>query len=333
MWRNREIRQQITAMIVVAAVLTGTAFLLKPVFGLLCLAASIVMICVEWGFLRKRYGEIERLAEALRMICAGETDLDVRDNEEGELSILKSEIYKVTRTLSEQGKLYKTDQERLAAAIADISHQLKTPLTSMTLMADLLRQETLEPEQRETFTKRIQTQVSRMDWLLSSLLKLSKIDAGTAVFEVEKVLVTDLIEQAMEPVIIPMDIKNQTVSVEGEPGVSFKGDLSWTAEAVLNVMKNCVEHTPENGHLDVAFSENPLYTEIEISDNGKGIAKEDLPYIFKRFYRGRNASKDSAGIGLAMAESIVKRQNGELTVSSEEGKGSTFRFRFYKRVV
>jgi len=333
MWRNKEIRQQFTAMGAFCAALTAAAFFAGPVFGLACAIFSAVMLAVEWGFLKNRYGRIEKLAEALRRICAGETDLDVRDNEEGELSILRSEIYKVTRMLSEQGAMYKNDQQRLADAIADISHQLKTPLTSMTLMADLLGNEDLDREQRETFTKRIQSQVSRMDWLLTTLLKLSKIDAGTAVFSEEKVYVTDVIEQAIEPIIIPMDVKNQTVTVEGDPAASFTGDVDWTAEALLNVMKNCVEHTPEGGRLSVTFSENPLFTEIIVADSGNGIDKEDLPYIFKRFYRGKNAGKDSAGIGLAMAQSIVKRQKGDLTVDSEEGKGSAFRFRFYKQVV
>lgn len=322
-----------TAVAALSAAIVLITFLLDFRCGLVSLAGASALMAAEWYFLKRRYGEIERLAGVVRQICGGDAEVDPRDNEEGELSILKGELYKVTRMLSEKGAMYKNDQERLAAAIADISHQLKTPLTSMTLMADLLQDGGLDPEQRETFTRRIQTQVARMDWLLSTLLRLSKIDAGTAVFSSEPILVTDLIEQALEPVMIPMDLKNQTISVEGEPGTSFTGDMNWTAEALLNVIKNCVEHTPEGGGLSITFSENPLYTEILVSDDGDGIAKEDLPYIFKRFYRGKNAGKDSAGIGLAMAESIVKRQRGELTVTSVEGQGSTFRFQFYKQVV
>ena len=333
MWRNREIRQQLTAATALCAALVTGGFFLGRESGLLCLAGSALILLVEWRFLKKRYGEIEKLSESLRKICGGEFQLDVRDNEEGELSILKSEIYKVTKMLWEQGDLYKTDQERLAAAIADISHQLKTPLTSMAIMADLLSGPDLQAEKRREFSGRIQAQVTRMNWLLTSLLKMAKIDAGTAVFAEERVFASDLVEQAMEPILIPMDLKKQSISVEGNGRASFIGDINWTAEALLNVMKNCVEHTPEGGRLTITYGENPLFTEIVVADSGKGIAKEDLPYIFQRFYRGKNAGRDSAGIGLAMAQSIVKRQRGELTVESREGEGSSFTFKFYKQII
>lgn len=333
MWRNREIRQQITAQSLILAALTAAVFFLDALCGLLVLAGSLAVILTELYFLRKRYRVIADLAEALRRICAGDSELDVRDNEEGECSILKSEIYKVTRILIEQGQLYKNDQERLADAIADISHQLKTPLTSLMLMADLLRRENLEAEQRQTFAARIQSQLQRMEWLLSSLLKMAKIDAGTAVFAQERVCMAELVRRAAEPVLIPMEIKNQTLRVEGDAEAGFTGDISWTTEAVVNVLKNCVEHTPEGGRLFVSYSENPMFSELVVEDNGGGIPKEDLPYIFQRFYRGKNAGKDSAGIGLAMAASIVRRQRGELLASSREGEGSTFRFRFYKQSI
>ncbi len=145
--------------------------------------------------------------------------------------------------------------------------------------------------------------------------------------------VHDLIQKAVAPILIPMDIKEQTLQVTGEESVAFLGDLNWTAEAIINILKNCVEHTGEGGEISITFSENALFTEITIKDNGKGIPKEDLPYIFKRFYKGKNAGEDSVGIGLAMAYSIIKNQNGDIQVTSAPGKGTCFQIKFYKQVI
>jgi signal transduction histidine kinase len=249
------------------------------------------------------------------------------------LSVLKSDIYKVTLMLAEHGSHLQQDRLKLTYAISDISHQLKTPLTSMMMMADLLSDANLSEPKREEFTRNIQVQLERIEWLVSSLLKLSKIDAGTAQFRKEQVKVGDLLHNVVEPMLIPIEIKQQTLSVSGDEAASFQGDMKWTTEALINILKNCVEHTGEGGTITISYSENPLYTAISISDNGKGISKKDLPYIFKRFYKGENAGEDSVGIGLAMAYSIVKSQNGDIEVKSEERKGTTFTVKFYKLVV
>ena len=256
--------------------------------------------------------------------------MDIRDNEEGELSILKNEIYKVTLMLSKQGEFLKRDKERLADAISDISHQLKTPLTSMMVMIDLLGEENLEIEKRMEFTKNIEIQLERMEWLLTSLLKLSKIDAGTVIFKKEKVLVAELIKKAINPLLIPMEIKEQELIIDGKENTSFIGDINWTTEAIINILKNCIEHTKNKGRISIFYEENPLYTEIKISDKGKGIEKEDLPYIFKRFYKGKNANDESVGIGLAMAKSIIISQNGDVSVKSKKDEGTEFSIKFYK---
>lgn len=284
-------------------------------------------------FTKWRYRELEKLSGYLQRIANGDFHLDVRDNYEGELSLLKSNIYKVTKMLSEQGSVLQEDKEKLTNAISDISHQLKTPLTSMMVMADLLRDEHLDDKKRGEFTRNIQLQLERMEWLVSSLLKLSKIDAGTIFFKKEKIPVHALIERAVEPLLVPIDIKMQQLSIAGEEQATFTGDFNWTVEALINIIKNCVEHTEEEGKITISFSENALYTEITISDNGKGIPKEELPYIFKRFYKGRNASDDTVGIGLAMAHSIITGQQGDIEVKSEPNVGTTFQIKFYKRVI
>lgn len=303
-----------------------------PAAGLV-LAVSILLICSSLIFTKWRYREIEKLSSYLKQISSGDYHLDVRDNSEGELSLLKSDIFKVTRMLSEQGAVLHKDKAKLTNAISDISHQLKTPLTSMIVMADLLRDKRLEDGKRAEFTRNLRLQLERMEWLVSSLLKLSKIDAGTITFKKEKVLVAPLIQAAVDPLSIPMDIKMQHLIIEGDEQASFMGDFNWTAEALINIIKNSVEHTSEGGEISIRFSENALFTEISISDNGKGIAKEDLPYIFRRFYKGENAGESSVGIGLAMAYSIITSQQGDLEVKSQPGVGTTFQIKFYKQVI
>ena len=333
MLRNREIQMLLLVMgsisltaIVVAAFLSSVATVFVFILSMLLIGTSLL-------FTRWRYREIAKLSVYLREISNGNDSLDVRDNQEGELSILKNEMYKVTLMLSEQRSLLQRDKIHLTDAISDISHQLKTPLTSMTVMADLLSAPDLPPAKRTEFTHHIRIQLERIDWLVSSLLKLSKMDAKTISFKHDRIPMKKLIQKALEPVLIPMDIKGQTVSVTGDDDVSFVGDFNWTAEALINILKNGVEHTPEGGAITIMFSDNALFTEIVIADNGNGIPKEDLPYIFRRFYKGKNASEGSIGIGLAMAHSIIASQNGVIDVTSDSETGTQFRIKLYKQVI
>ncbi|GGF98871.1 hypothetical protein GCM10010913_20780 [Paenibacillus aceti] len=276
---------------------------------------------------------MEKLSGYLRNIASGNYTLDVRDNEEGELSILKNEIYKVTLRLSEQSTLLQQDKLRLTDAISDISHQLKTPLTSMLVMVDLLSHPELPDAKRTEFTNNIRIQLERIEWLITSLLKLSKIDAGAIQFKKEPVRVEQLLHKALGPLLIPIDIKELSLEIHGDPEAAFTGDLNWMTEALINLLKNAVEHTNDGGRITIQYEENPLFTVIEIADNGQGIAKEDLPYIFRRFYKGKNAGDSSVGIGLAMSHSIITSQDGTLDVSSLPGEGTRFRINFYKRVI
>ncbi|MBF0705329.1 HAMP domain-containing histidine kinase [Alkalihalobacillus hwajinpoensis] len=334
MLRNREIHFLFLVIGGIILVATGLAvFVLSYQAALLTLLTSIALVSCFVFFTRWRYREIERLSGYLRQISSGDYTLDVRNNHEGELSILKNDIYKVTMMLSEHRSLLQEDKVKLTNAISDISHQLKTPLTSMLVMVDLVSDPNLDEEKRVEFTTNIRVQLERIEWLVSSLLKLSKIDAGTITFKKESISPRQVIQKAVESILIPVDIKQQNLSISGDDSATFVGDVNWTSEALLNILKNCVEHTGEGGTISLSYSENPLYTEIIISDNGNGIPKEDLPYIFKRFYRGKNAGDDSVVIGLAMAYSIITSQNGDIEVTSEQGTGTEFTIKFYKQVV
>ena len=292
--------------------------------------AGFVLLLVRYQ--RAVSAQVAGLSAYLRRIDAGDYALDVRDNGEGSFSLLKNDLYKVTVRLREQAEMLQKDKTALSNLIADISHQIKTPLTSLGVLADLLAEDPPE-EDRRAFVERLRTQLGRIQWLVAALLKLARLDAGTAAFKSEPVNVRRLIERALEPLQIPLEIKNQRLEVHGEDGASFTGDLNWSAEALTNVVKNCVEHTPEGGKIEISYGANALYAEIIVNDESEGIASQDLPNIFNRFYRGENAGENSVGIGLALAKAIFNAQGGDIAVHSQPGVGTSFEIRLFRGVV
>ncbi len=313
-------------------VATGLLARLLPVglalVGLACAGFALLLA----GYRRSISAQVAGLSAYLRQIEAGDYSLDVRDNGEGSFSLLKNDLYKVTVRLREQAELLQKDKTALSNLIADISHQIKTPLTSLGVLADLLAEDPPE-EDRRAFVERLRAQLGRIQWLVAALLKLARLDAGTAAFKSEPVDVRRLIERALEPLQIPLEIKRQRIEVHGEADASFTGDLNWSAEALTNVVKNCVEHTPEGGRIEISYGANALYAEIIVSDDGEGIASRDLPNIFNRFYRGEKAGENSVGIGLALAKAIFNAQGGDIAVHSQRGMGTSFAIRIFRGVV
>lgn len=331
--RNRDFNLMLLCMGFFSIAATAAGFLLGgAVAGCLVLGVCLIFLLVFVLSHLYRYRQMRELSGYLRRIRDGEYTLDIRDNAEGEMSILKNEVHNLTVVLSRQAEQLGKDRLYLADALSDISHQLKTPLTSMLVMTDLLNGE-LPAEKRAEFTQTIRSQLERIEWLVTALLKLSKLDAGTIPFKQEKVSLKEVVRRAAEPLLIPIELRGQTLQISGEETAVFVGDLQWTAEAVVNVLKNCSEHTPQGGSISVTYEDNPLYAAIVISDSGEGIHREDLPYIFNRFYKGKNAGSDSVGIGLAMSRSILLRQNGDITVRSTPGQGSEFTIKIMKCVV
>lgn len=306
---------------------------IEPAAGVVSAGFFAFLIIGFFLFTKKRYQSISELSKYLMSVYSGQPCMDIRDNREGELSILKNDIYKVTLTLSEQSALLKKDKQYLADTMSNISHQLKTPLTSMFVMTDLLNDPKLPEEQRGHFLNTIMSQLNRIEWLVSSLLKLSKIDAQSVVFKKENVRGKDLIEQAAEPLRIPAELKNQRLEISCPPDITIQTDCRWTTEALLNIVKNCVEHTKEGGLIRITCADTPIHTKICISDNGEGIMEQDLPHIFERFYKGKNAGQDSVGIGLAMSKAILQEQQADVQVQSVLGQGTSFTVTFYKRIV
>lgn len=298
-------------------------------FILIILIFCLAVFTLVYFYLLRMDATIANISQYINRLLNKDYALDIIDNDEGNLSSLKNDIYKITVMLKEQNEELKNDKMMLANNLADISHQLKTPLTSMLIMSDLLENEDLSKEDQRKFLNVIKSQLKRIEWLVSSLLKMAKLDAKTVEFKKEKIYVDDLILKSVEPVNMLMKNKQQQFILSGDNPI-IEIDINWTSEALLNIIKNCSEHTPEGGILKAEIFDRVMYTEILISDNGMGISSKDLPFIFERFYRADKTNSDSVGIGLAMSYSILTSQNATIHVKSKLNVGTTFSIRFYK---
>ena len=293
---------------------------------LLFIVLNIAYIWYQWNQDRK----LKELDRYLLTVLAGNYNLDIRDYEDGILSSLKNDVYKMSVLLKEDKERALEQQKYLESVLSDISHQLRTPLTSMYVMNDLLSDGKVRGKQKKEILNKNRAQLERIEWLITTLLKMSRIDAGTVTFKEEKVVTKELIKKSLEPINIPIELKKQTVLIVGDKKSTVILDQKWTVEAFVNLLKNAHEHTPVGGMIIIKITDNPLFTEFLIQDNGTGIAKEDLPHIFERFYKGKNSSSESIGIGLNMSKTIIQKENGTIMVDSTEGKGTTFTIRFYK---
>lgn len=328
---DKEIRIVFIVSSVLTAVLSVICAFFSKICAVLCLALGIILIIVFTFVTKRRYKNLNDLNDYLSLVCKGIYDMNIDDNTEGELSILKNNLYKVITLLQSQNEYLKNDKLYLADSIADISHQLKTPLTSMMVMCELLENEE-NPDKRQEFVAVINNQLSKMKWLITNILKISKLDADATEFKREEVSISKVLDDSLKPFVLTAELKNVTIQ-NGANDFVFNGDESWTVEAVSNIVKNCLEHTNDGGKIIIASGSTNLYNKLTISDNGCGIAKEDLPHIFERFYHGKNSSKDSVGIGLALAKTVFEKENASVSVESEQGRGSVFEIRFYKSVV
>lgn len=299
--------------------------------ALICAGLGLVLLVLAGVYTRRRYQRLYELNNYLALVCSGRYDLDICSNTEGELSILSNNLYKVITLLRTQNDLLAQDKVRLADSLADISHQLKTPLTSMMMMTDLLREET-DPEKQTEFIEVMETQLGRMRWLILNLLKLSKLDAGTIELKCEKKTLRSTLQEAMQPFLVMMELKEITLLDQTED-FSYKGDQHWTAEAIGNIIKNCIEHMEKDGRLTLRTARTHIYDALYITDDGCGIAPKDLPHIFERFYQGSSPSGESVGIGLALSKAILEKERASIRAESKEGKGTTFELRFYKALV
>ncbi len=295
----------------------------------------IVIICALCALLlwqsRHHRQQLRRLNLDLDKLMQQGIPLPIDQYHEGELSILANQMEKVTLRLTQTAERVQQEKTYLADSLADISHQLRTPMTAMNLAVTMLRTQELEHQRRMELTAELRNQLSRMDWLVETLLKISKLDAGTICMSQELIPIRTILDRAAEPLAIPMDIRDQKLIISCTQQ-QVRADCGWTAEAIGNILKNCMEHTKEHGSIFVYAEDTPIFTRIQIDDTGEGFADEDLAHLFDRFYQGSNACPTSYGLGLALARSIITAQNGTVEAQNWQ-QGARFIIKFYKQVI
>ena len=329
--KNKEVRGALLWQLSVAVIACSLCFWFDLRAGLTAVVLSLLLMMIYCISTYKRYQRISSLSDDINQVLHGDSLIDFNNYSEGELSILHSEIYKMTVRLREQQQKLINDKKYLADSLADISHQIRTPLTSINLLVERLSASGLTDECRHQLTNELYGLLDRIDWLITSLLKISKLDAGTVSFNKETVSLETLINQSCSPLLIPIELRGQELILRAEG--NFYGDPAWTSEAVGNIVKNCMEHTPDGGRIEIDAAETALYSEIVIKDNGTGISPEDLPRIFERFYKGKNSDGKSFGIGLALSRMIIAEQKGTVKAENRKNAGAMFTIRFYKGTV
>ncbi len=283
---------------------------------------------------RKREKQLEELISYLMKVQDGMELPDLTKCKEGQIGILQNEIYKLVVLLKQQLGSVTREKTYLADMLSDISHQIKTPLTAITIMTDLLKQPDLPVSKRLEFVENADRQVNKITWLIQNLLTLSRLEADMLKFQKESVEMHGLLENVCGTLELLAEVRGVSLQLPPYKEAIFAVcDPAWTAEAFSNILKNCVEHTSQGGTVQILLAQNNFGTTVTIKDTGDGIAKEDLPHIFERFYKGKHSAKDSVGIGLAMAKQIMMRQNGVIHVESTKGEGSIFDVRIYKKAL
>lgn len=320
MLRNNEFNVFMLFCFLLSAALCLGGFFISPLTAAILAFGFIILNTAYFVYTKYRYKEIRRLCSYLQQIYSGSRVLDIRENTEGELSILKNDIYKITTALQEKSDLLAEEKAALALALADISHQLKTPLTGAIITADLLQTENLPQEKTAEFANKISHLLEKLSYLISTLLKLSQLDADALSLAKTPLNIDDLISAAAEPLLISAEIKGAEIYYEKTTDISWTGDEYWTAQALSNIIKNCIETVEQGGKIKIKAESNPIFCKILIEDNGGGINSEDLPHIFKRFYKGHSSKNDSSGIGLALSKSIIEKQGGSIEAeNTKEG--------------
>lgn len=290
-----------------------------------------VLVVIEYIHNRKLKKEIKTINDYLALILQNSYDLCISDYNEDEISILKNDIYKVAIKLKEYSLFEIHEKEYLKNTLEDISHQLKTPLTALTIMNDILRNNELTMEEKKDFLLKQEKELEKMEWLITTLLNMSKLDSGSVRLKKEEVSAGDLIDLSLESILVPIELKEVKLE-KSNLDFMLVCDINWTKEAIMNILKNALEHVSVGGIIKIVGEDNPLYQSISITDNGVGISKNDIKNIFKRFY-SQSGSKESVGIGLNLAKIILEKENGKIEVESEKNKYTTFKIIFYKTVV
>jgi signal transduction histidine kinase len=329
MFRNKEILQFALwfSLISIAAIVLG--FSINTTSGILIIASITASGILFFMFTKARYKKIAQFSDQIDLVLHSAEYLNIGEVDEGELSILYSEITKMMLRIREQNDALKKEKEHLADSLADIAHQLRTPLTSVNLLLSLLANNP-EGDERKAYVREAEDLLERMDWLVNSLLKLSRLDAGIVVFQNDQIEVDKLINKALRPFLITMELHTISIQIDVPKKMVIPGDSHWLSEALLNILKNCMESAGENGKIEIVGEDTPLFSEITVHDSGAGFEKEELPFLFDRFFRGKNSNTTGYGIGLALSKLIITKQGGAIMAKNHPEGGALFVIRFPK---
>ena len=313
----KELRENINKNLINTAVLIG-------IFGIASLSIFMRYVLIQEK-------ELKEINEYIKEVNNKNYSLKIEDNKDGELSRLRNELYKTTVILREAAENSEEEKEKLSIAIADISHQLKTPLTSIRIMLDNISDNPdMLQEIREDFIQDISKQVEHMSSLVISLLKTAKFDAGTIKMENEEIDAKKLIDSVINNLAILIEIKEIEVITKIDEKAIFIADYKWQQEALTNILKNAIEHSQPKSNIYIIVENTSIFLKIKIKDEGQGIEQKDLKHIFERFYRAKNCNEDSIGIGLSLAKTIIEQNNGYIKATSEVGKGTLFEIKYIK---
>ncbi len=340
MFRNHEIKKfaiaDILILIIFLIYLNNSH--IKDNITMLFVTQWLMLNIAFYILLKYRYNKISNLAFEIDKILHSNEISNIHYLDEGELNILGSEINKMILRINEQNQELQEDKVYLVNSLADISHQIKTPLTSLQLTNTLLISNSSDTKSLEHLITEKKL-IMKIQWLIDVILKISKLDANVINFTQKDHHLDTLINYTLEPILVLIDIKNINIITNIPDNTTLNCDFKWISEALLNIIKNCIEHTEDNGTITISATDNPLFLEINITDTGKGFAKEDIPHLFERFYKGENSSKDSIGIGLSLAKSIINSHNGIITAKNQIDttnnsiKGACFTIKFYKTTI
>lgn len=294
------------------------------IFGTVSLGIYLIYVITQ----EKKIAEIN---EYIKQINNKNYILKIEENDNGELSKLRNELYKTTVLLKETAEISEKEKENLSTAIADISHQLKTPLTSIRIMLDNIQDDPdMEKEVREDFLIEISKQIDWISSLVVALLKIAKFDAGTIKMENNEINAKNLIDNIVSNLAILIELKNIEIITTVDEKATFIADYKWQQEALTNILKNAIEHSKHNSRIYITVENTNLFLKIIIKDEGSGIDKEDLKHIFQRFYKTKNSSENSIGIGLPLAKAIIEQSNGYIKVETKYGEGTSFEVKYIK---
>ena len=311
------------------AVLAIAGFFIHWKAGVLMLCAAALFGGIFGIFLCRRDASVRHMTEEIDKVLHNADHIYIDGGDEGALSVLQSEIVKMTRRIREQNQALMQEKQHLADSLADIAHQLRTPLTSVNMVLSFLETAQTEAERKELL-READSLLWRMDSLLTVLLKLSRLDAGVVELKQETVSVNALIASALEPLQIPMELLGISVQMQVPPEANLVGDATWLAEALQNILKNGMESAGAQGRIEITCEDTLLYTQLAIRDSGKGFPEDALPHVFERVYRGKHSQNVGFGIGLAMAKTIIDRQGGLITAGNHPAGGAVFTIKFYK---